>query len=123
MLENQWEKRLNFTDKYVINFIMNPRLKHYGYDYKKAGILGALTVPFLILLPLFEERRFLTPGYIRNRFRIKRGMDLVRNFLNYLKRVRVCFKAYGKVIRRVGFNQPLLIGKTSISPDDASEQR
>lgn len=117
MLNNQWEKRLSFTDKYILNYIMNPRLKHYGYDHNKVGILGALAVPFLIPLPLFSERRFITPGYMRDRIRNNQSMVLARNILNYLRRIRVCFRAYLRVVRGVGFNQPLLTANSSTSPD------
>ena len=125
LLDNQWEKRLSFTDKYVMNFLMNPRLKHYGYDYKKVGILGALAVPFLIPLPLFCERRFITPRYIRDfsiRNRQSKTLTVARNFLNYLRRVRVSFKFYRRVVGKIGFDQPLLTANSSISQDPSPDR-
>ncbi len=35
MLDNKWQIKLTFIDKYLINFLLNSRLKHYGYDYTK----------------------------------------------------------------------------------------
>jgi len=76
VLENQWRKSLSVIDKYVLNYIMYPRLKHYGYNHKKIGILGTVLVPFLILLPLSYEFRFLSPGYIRQSLR---GREYIGN--------------------------------------------
>ena len=69
---------------------------------------GALAVPFLILLPLSYELRFMSPGYIRNRIRNGQSLTLAWNSLNYLRRIRLFFKAYQRVARRIGFDQPLL---------------
>ena len=125
MLENQWEKRLSFTDKYVMNYLMNPRLKHYGYSHNKVGIFEALVVPFLIVLPLFQERRFITPRYIRDfsiRNRQSKALTVARNFLNYLRRVRVCFKSYRSVVGKTGFDQPLLTANSAISQDPSPDR-
>ena len=108
MLENQWEKRLSFTDKYVMNYVMNPRLKYYGYSHKKIGLIGALVVPFLILLPLSHELRFLSPIYIKNCIRKGQRLWIARNGLNYFRRVWLFLKYYLRVTSSRKFNQPLL---------------
>lgn len=113
MLENNWEKRLSSTDKYVLNYIMNPRLKQYGYNHGKAGILGAIVVALLIFLPLSCELRFMSPSYILIRLRTGQHLMLVRNWISYVRRIKVFFKFYFNVIGRKPFNQPLL----AIDPD------
>ena len=108
MLENQWETRLSLFDRYVLNYIMYPRLRHYGYIHRKIGILGALAVPFLILLPLYYEFRFMTPSYIRNTVRKGQRKELVRNGINYVRRISLFLKFYLRVTGKRKFNQPLL---------------
>ena len=108
MLDNRWESRLSFTDKYVMNYIMNPRLKSYGYSHSSASLLGALVVPFLILLPLSYEFRFVSPIYVRDRLRNGQFGTLVRNGLSYLRRIRVFLKFYAKTTVRDKFQHPLL---------------
>ncbi len=92
MLENRWESRLSFTDKYVMNYIMNPRLKRYGYSHGRAGLLGAIIVPLLILFPLSYESRFISPRYLRDRLRKGQIGIVVRNGQSYLRRIRVFLK-------------------------------
>lgn len=114
LLDNQWEKRLSFTDKYVLNYIMNPRLKQYGYSRHRAELLGTLIVPLLILLPLSYEFRFFSPGYMRDRIRKGQSKTIARNCLDYVRRVRVFFRFYLRTTFKMKFNQPIL------SPDNAA---
>ncbi len=59
MLENSWETKLSFFDLYVFNFLLNDRLKHYGYKCKKVYFYDYFIVFFVILMPLrFEMRLF-----------------------------------------------------------------
>ena len=123
MLTNRWENRLSFADKYVMNYIMNFRLKHYGYGHNKASLLGALIVPFLILLPLTYELRFISPGYIRDRLRYGEFGTIMRNGLYYLRRVRVFWKFYAKTAVRDEFQQPILTGKPLTTLTSSLEEK
>ena len=114
LLENRWERRLSSTDKYVLNYIMYPRLKHYEYEYKKVGIFGTLALPFLILLPLSYEKRFWSPRYIGFNFKNNKKV-LLRNGLNYFRRVKLFFNYYLKVTMQKKFVQPLLMVNPQIS--------
>lgn len=108
MLENQWEKRLSFIDKYVLNYILNPRLKQYGYSYKKISPISALIVPFLIPLPLSYELRFMSPAYIRSCIQKRHRKLIPSNGLNYLKRIGLFLKFYVRVTKTRTSNQPIL---------------
>lgn len=108
VLENQWEKRLSFTDKYVLNYIMYYRLKHYGYSHRRIGVIDTLLVPFMILLPLSYELRFASPSYVGEALRKGEYKKLAQNLFYYLKRVALFFKFYVKVTKREKFNQPFL---------------
>ena len=123
MLDNQWERRLSFTDKYVMNYIMNPRLKHYGYSHSGASFLGALVIPFLILLPLSYEFRFVSPSYIRDRLRDGQFGTVVRNGLNYLKRIRVFLKFYLRTTVRGKFQQPVLMAEPATALTTSVEEK
>jgi hypothetical protein len=108
MLENRWESRLSFTDKYVLNYIMNPRLRRYGYSYGRAGLWGAAIVPFLILLPLSYEYRFLSPRYVLDRVQRGQLSIVLRNGQSYLRRIKVFLKYYFRTTMRREFQQPVL---------------
>ena len=60
VLENSWEKKLSLVDKYLFNFLMNSRLKFYGYQHRQNNILDYFLVPILILLPLSLELRYFS---------------------------------------------------------------
>ncbi len=108
MLENQWEHRLSFTDKYTLNYIMNFRLQHYGYTYRRMGPLAALVVPFLILLPLSYERRFLYPEYVKRALVKREYKKLARNGQRYVQRIALFLKFYFRVTKGQRFHEPFL---------------
>ena len=95
MLENSWEDKLSFLDKYLLNFLMNDRLKNYNYEYSTTRIYDFLFVPALILLPLRFEQRFFSYSYIKeNNWRTTKD-----NMLYYLKRVVFLYYIF---FRKVG---------------------
>lgn len=111
MLKNNWERKLSFMDKYVLNYIMFYRLRHYGYSYRKVGIVDVIIIPFLILFPLSYELRFFTFGYIRNCLQRKDYRKIMKNIIFYLRRICLFMKYYLKVTRREKFNHPFLFCK------------
>ena len=122
VLVNSWETRLSFTDKYVLNYIMNNRLKHYGYRHRRITPLDTLLVPLLILLPLRFEWRFLSFSYIRTALRRKEIKKLIQNWLAYVSRVGLFLKFYSKVARMQKFAHPLLAVPTSKMVSDQDTQ-
>jgi len=108
VLVNLWEKRLSFLDRYMFNYLMNSRLKHYGYSHKRVTPLDALIIPFLIPLPLRYELRFASVGYVLNALRKRDVKKLAQNMFYYMKRISLFIKFYLKVTKGEKFNQPLL---------------
>ncbi len=113
MLKNDWQSRLGSIDKFVLNYIMGPRLKYYRYGGSRSGVFGLLLAPFLILLPLKYERRFWSPGYILGRLRKGQAKIVGTNGLNYLRRVRAFLKFYAETVSGKKFTQPLLVAEPS----------
>jgi hypothetical protein len=116
MLDNQWEKRLSFIDKYVLNYILNPRLKQYGYSYKQISPVSALIVAFLIPLPLSYELRFMSPSYIREHIQKKNRRSIPMNGLNYLRRIRLFLRFYLRVTKLRTSDQPILTAEPIPTP-------
>ncbi len=108
MLKNRWETRLSFIDKYVLNYIMFYRLRYYGYSYQKISILDSIVMPFLILLPLSYEWRFISFSYIRDCLRDREYLKITSNVIFYRRRVGLFMQFYSKITRREKFNQPFL---------------
>lgn len=108
MLKQNWEKKLGFIDRYVLNYIMFYRLKHYGYRCEKIGALSSLIMPLLILFPLSYEKRFFSFGYIRDCLRKRDYAKIVKNAVYFLRRVCLFMKYYIDVTRKKKFAQPFL---------------
>jgi len=105
---NNWENRLSHFDKYVLNYIMFYRLRHYGYSSKRASFLALLITPFLILFPLSYERRFFSFGYICDSLRRRDYAKIAKNVLYFLRRVCLFMKYYADTAGRKRFTQPVL---------------
>jgi hypothetical protein len=103
--ENGWEHRLGTMDKYILNYIMNSRLKHYLYTAKDTNIIDSFIVFILIVFPFKYERNFFKYHYINDRVRRKKSVHLVFIPVYYLKRVLLCYKYYFRTLRSVKFSR------------------
>ena len=108
LLKNDWERKLSFLDKYVFNFLMNARLRHYRYSWNKVSIVDALIVPFLIPLPLRFELRFLSTRYLRERIVQKELKTIFANLYYYILRVLLFYVFYIRSLRKDKFDHPYL---------------
>ena len=98
---NNWEQRLGFFDKYILNFILNDRLLKYSYKVGKTNILDGVLVFFLILLPSKYERRFLSLKYFSYMFlsgNRKNRLQYFKNPFFYFKRVSLSYRYFLKRI-------------------------
>jgi len=95
MLKNSWNEKLSFLDKYLLNFLLNNRLKNYNYENSAIRIYDFLFIPSLILLPLRFEQRFFSYSYIKeNNWKTTKD-----NMLYYLKRIVFLYYIF---FRKVG---------------------
>ncbi|MDC0215445.1 sulfotransferase, partial [Candidatus Marinimicrobia bacterium] len=60
---NNWENRLSKKDKYIFNYILNSRLKFYGYSYNKIYFWDSIFVFFLIPFLFKYEFRYISYSY------------------------------------------------------------
>jgi len=108
ILENSWETRLSRLDKYVLNFIMCNRLKHYGYKFRRANIMDVIAVFFSIFIPLSYELRFFSFKYLREKLQTKNYRIIAANVFYYFKRVVLCLRFYFRIIRFRKFEHPFI---------------
>jgi hypothetical protein len=104
-VSNGWEEKLGVTDKYILNYILNSRLKHYLYPVKNVGIIDSFIVFFLIVFPLKYERNFAKYSYIKDRIVNGKGSQLIYTPIYYLKRVVLCYKYYFRTLKKVKFSR------------------
>ncbi|MBT5399494.1 hypothetical protein HOL24_03010 [bacterium] len=109
MINNRWNVFFSPIEKYVFNFILNSRLKHYSYHYDNLSIKGYLLIPFLILIPLrLELDIFMFNISSKRPFRDKLYTCRI-NIFGYLKRVFLFFKYYFFQIKGDRFKRYFLI--------------
>ena len=108
MLDNSWEKKLSLFDKFLFNFLMNSRLKFYGYPYRENNFLDCFTAPILILLPLSFELRHFSYSYIREAIQNKEMRKVFVNCFSYLRRIALFYKYYAMVIGRFKFTRKFI---------------
>jgi len=99
MLENSWETELSFFDLYLFNFLLNDRLKHYGYKYKKVYFYDYFIVFFVILMPLKFEMRYFSYQYLTDKIKKNDYKVLILNFIYYPLRVVYFYRVmFNKII-------------------------
>lgn len=103
MVTNRWEKKLQWSDKFLLNFLLKQRLERYGYPiFGHASILAYLITPFLILFPTTYEKRFLSFRYFLQMIHEKQYRNIGKSFYYYFKRVFFFYKLfYRKICRRI----------------------
>jgi hypothetical protein len=106
ILKNKWEEKLSAKDKCIFNFILNSRLRHYDYNYKKTHFIESLLVPFFILLPLSHETRFFSFNYTKEALKKKEYQKLIKNIIFYFLRIFLFLKYFFKTINNSNFSQP-----------------
>lgn len=103
VIKNKWEERLAATDKMVIDYLLEDRLRWYGYACSAtSGAAAALKAFIAILVPTTFEREYFTPSYQVSCLSRGRLKPFVRIYYHYLRRV-VYF--YGLFLKK-HFGQP-----------------
>lgn len=108
MLQNNWQTKLSFLDKYVLNYLMFNRIKHYSYSSKQITILDLIIIPFVILKPLSYELRFLSFKYLFKNLKKRNFRLIAANVFYYFKRVILFYKFYFETAKNKTFEEPLL---------------
>jgi hypothetical protein len=104
MLDNSWETKLSFADKYVLNFLMYDRLKHYGYNVNKIHFYDYFIVPLLLVKPLSFEYRYFTLKYLKESMNGNYHMNIIRNFVFFSKRVYLFYTVFFRRVFGNDFN-------------------
>jgi hypothetical protein len=105
MLENKWETKLSFLDKYLLNFLMNDRLCHYGYSNNKIMPYDYFLVLPVILFPLRFELRYFTYSYIKEIIKNNKYKLLAANVIFYMRRVGFFYFVYFRRIKGFRFSR------------------
>jgi hypothetical protein len=108
ILQNGWEKNLSKKDKYIFNYLMNSRLKSYGYSYEDKSFLSHVLVPVLNLLPLSYEKEMFSPFYIYKNMKDGKHILIIHNIISFLKRIILFQKYYWKELSPNSINYPYL---------------
>jgi hypothetical protein len=106
IIANGWQLKLGRIDRLVLDYLLADILVTYGYEKQRSsGVLAALTVPFLILLPTAYERRYLAPAMLAKYLRERRLRSIVASFYHPLRRMAY---HYQLLIRRYRGDQRFL---------------
>jgi hypothetical protein len=91
LINNNWESRLWFTEKYLFNTLLNTRLKEYSYKHTTVSIFHFLVSFVFILIPFKYEFIALSPRKLREAYLFSRK-EFFKIPLYYLKRIFFCYK-------------------------------
>jgi hypothetical protein len=116
--QNGWQLGLGGIEKYVFNYIMNARLRSYGYEAQRISLVSAILAGLLILLPFKCERRFMTPSYVYAI--LKRGnrqarINLFLTIPYFIRRVKICYQYYWRTLTSRPYSRNWLRGVNKIS--------
>jgi hypothetical protein len=112
---DDWERRLSAGDKYLLNYLMLHRLRHYGYQSAPVGILGAMGALVLAVLPMSYERRFFGRKYLAAKWKNNDLEMVFRNAYYYPQRVAMCVRYWWKTTTNQPFKAPVLRGRPQAS--------
>ena len=110
MIENSWQTKLSFLDKYLLNFLLNDRLINYKYPHSRIYFHDYFIIPFIILIPLSFEMRFFSLDYIINLLKTKNSAIILKNTANYVKRVLFFYQVFFKRLGVFRFSRNLIGG-------------
>jgi Sulfotransferase family len=99
--ENGWSSRLGRMEQYILNYIMNDRLKKYNYQAKPINMFDSLLVGILINLPFKYERRFFSPSYVMYVLRSGNNVMFSQMLLSpvfYWRRIKLCYRFYFRTL-------------------------
>jgi len=108
MLVNDWQDILTSRDKYILNFLMYIRLKHYKYHNKKPTVISYFILPALCILPMSYEKEVLSLKYIIQLLKQKNIRLLITNYFYYSKRIMLFLKFYLKTLKNQPFKYPYI---------------
>jgi hypothetical protein len=106
--ENGWQKGLGWNEKLVFNYILNDRLKWYGYPVRPANKADPIIIAILILLPFKSERRLMAPARV---FEILSSKDyemylqFILTFPYMFKRIVLCYRYYWRTLLKIPFRR------------------
>ena len=95
--QNDWQLGLGGLEQYVFNYIMNARLKSYGYKAQPITLVDSILVGVLILLPFRCERRFMSPSYVYSVLKTGDRHALINVFATFpflIRRIKICYRYY-----------------------------
>ena len=103
--KNNWQGKIGFIEKSLLNFLLYSRLKWYGYEYKKrSNFLFALPMLFLILIPTRYEWKFFSPEYFILAFKKRKPQWIFAAFYYYFVRVALFYRLFINKILNKKFN-------------------
>lgn len=99
---NGWDRRLSRLDRYLLHYVLWPRLKHYNYEHRPLRWWDHLLMRVVVWCPLSYERRFASWSYLRQEWRsgdLGRRLTALALPVYYWRRVST-FRAFARQTRR-----------------------
>jgi hypothetical protein len=116
--QNGWQHGLGWIEKYVFNYIMNARLRSYGYEVQSINLVSTIFVGVLILLPFKCERRFMSLSYVYSTLKKGDRQAWVNLFLTmpyFIRRINICYRYYWHSLTCKPYSRNWLRGANNFS--------
>lgn len=102
VVRNRWQEKLPARDRRLLEFLMAPRLRHYGYAFEPQGGLAWLRSFWQIPLPLAYERRYAFPAARQS------PKQALKVLYYYARRVASCYRLWWARVKGKGYVAPFI---------------
>ena len=97
IISNKWEKKLNWLERGVLNYLLIDILEWCGYScQRRDGFLFGMFFAVSILLPTRYERRYLSPRYLFRACKEKKPREIIGAFYHPLRRIIWFYKLFAR---------------------------
>jgi hypothetical protein len=112
--KEKWKDKLSRHDNFLIEYLLEDRLRHYGYEIESSiWPIHAIIVPFLILLPMRYELRVAWLNF-KNATTLRKKMVAIKHGIRfYANRVLLYFGYFRRRMTKRVFRPSFFVEEVS----------
>jgi len=97
----KWNGKFFLYEEMVLEFILYPRLNHYGYKiFHNQSVFSYLLIPLMIVCPMKYEIAIFTHGFTNSKLLRTKARILMQSFSHYFLRVLLYYRYFYKRLNK-----------------------